>query len=205
MSESFIQQQLREDERLLAVVRRSPLVHSVSWTIAVVSIIAGFFFMFPLLHKGNWGLLTFLAILIFGVVLMVRTSMINRMNVLILTSSRIIDVDQQGMFKRVISECQYDGIQDISIHITGFFGTIFRIGSLHLHTTGGRADLAVQGIKRPERVQTMIQKIRSATQKESQKLSAQDLVKMIETIKATDDQRLRELRDGAIKQKDGEN
>lgn len=186
MMENYLKNQLHDDEKIVAVVRRSPLAHLAGWFFSVVLIIADFFFLVPLLQRGRWGLFAFLAIMVIGLFLLIRTFIMNRMNVLLITSSRVIDIDQRGMLHRVVSECMYQNIQEMTFDIKGFLGTIFHVGTLRIHTAGNRADIAAEGIKHPQRIQELIGKIqRKISESESSdSLSAEELVALLEKIKS---------------------
>lgn len=195
MSQSYLERQLRDGEELLTVVRRSPIAHLWGWILGICSIIAGFFLLYPLIYQGMWGRIGLTVLLIFGAVILTRTIILNRMNVFVLTSERVIDIDQQGMFSRVVSECLYQNIQEMSFRVTGVLGTLFHVGTLMVHTSGDRADLHISGIKDPQRVQELISKIQKHAATEGSKdLTATELVNMIEKIRSHVDLPLKETK-----------
>jgi len=185
MSQTYLERQLRDGEELLTVVRRSPVAHLLGWIIGTLLIIAGFFFLYPLIHQGVWGRIVFAFLLIVGVIVLVRTIILHRMNVFVLTSERVIDIDQQGMFSRVVSECLYQNIQEMSFSVTGVLGTLAHVGTLMVHTAGDRADLHISGIKDPQRVQELISKVQKhAATQGSKDMSAAELVQIIDKIRS---------------------
>jgi len=94
MSQSYLERQLRDGEELLTIVRRSPIAHIWGWVSGTFSIIAGFFFLYPLIHQGLWGRIGLLLLLLGGTFILVRTIILNRMNIFVLTSERVVDIDQ---------------------------------------------------------------------------------------------------------------
>ncbi|MBC7471757.1 MAG: PH domain-containing protein [candidate division SR1 bacterium] len=54
----------------------------------------------------------------------------------IVTSERIIDIDQRGLFLREVSELPIDNIEDVSYNQNGFWGTIFNYGDVIVQTAG---------------------------------------------------------------------
>lgn len=54
----------------------------------------------------------------------------------IITSERIIDIDQKGLFLREASELPIDNIEDVSYNQNGFWGTIFNYGDVIVQTAG---------------------------------------------------------------------
>lgn len=58
------------------------------------------------------------------------------LDVWIVTNHRIIDVEQIGMFKRKVSEFHLFRVQDITVEIPGFMGTLLKYGNLRVQTAG---------------------------------------------------------------------
>ncbi|MBI2609767.1 PH domain-containing protein [Candidatus Giovannonibacteria bacterium] len=56
------------------------------------------------------------------------------LDVLIITSLRIINVDQDGLFRREFAEFKLDKVQDVSIEIPGFVATFFGYGDVIIQT-----------------------------------------------------------------------
>ena len=54
----------------------------------------------------------------------------------IITSERIIDVDQTGLLKREVNSVPLQNIQDITTKQNGFLATIFNFGNIALETSG---------------------------------------------------------------------
>lgn len=88
-----------------------------------------------------------------GCWIFVRTLFLWYHNVFVITSERIIDIDQRGFFERVVSQSSWEKIQDVSIHIHGPSQTFFRYGDVNIKTAFGSVDLCVPSIFRPGKVQ----------------------------------------------------
>ncbi len=151
---------LRPDERVIRVVRKDPLVFLGPFAFGALFIIALFFFFYPLIRLRTVGMVIFLIALVFGVALIVRAVMLYSLNALVITNERIVDVDQQGFFRRTVSEIEYDKIEDMTIQIRGMFGTLFHYGTLVLQTGAPTVTIELSGIKYPERVQELIRELR---------------------------------------------
>jgi uncharacterized membrane protein YdbT with pleckstrin-like domain len=54
----------------------------------------------------------------------------------IVTSERIIDIDQKGLFLREVNELPIDNIEDVTYKQNGFWGTIFNFGDVIVQTAG---------------------------------------------------------------------
>lgn len=58
------------------------------------------------------------------------------LDVWIVTTKRIIDIEQKGLFNRVISEQTIDKVQDVAATQKGVFPTFFNYGTIQIQTAG---------------------------------------------------------------------
>ncbi|MFC1598469.1 PH domain-containing protein [Patescibacteria group bacterium] len=58
------------------------------------------------------------------------------LDVWIVTNKRIINIEQKGLFNRVIAEHELDKIQDVTGEQKGVFATIFSFGDVSVQTAG---------------------------------------------------------------------
>jgi uncharacterized membrane protein YdbT with pleckstrin-like domain len=56
----------------------------------------------------------------------------------IVTNRRIVDIEQNGLFKRKISELSIDQVEDVSATVYGFFPTLLHFGDVDIQTAGSR-------------------------------------------------------------------
>lgn len=56
----------------------------------------------------------------------------------IVTTKRVIDIEQIGLFSRTVSEVPLDKIQDVTIEIRGVVETFLKFGKLRIQTAGER-------------------------------------------------------------------
>jgi uncharacterized membrane protein YdbT with pleckstrin-like domain len=73
----------------------------------------------------------------------------------VLTSKRVIDIEQGGFFNRESSVFLLTHIQDITVVTPGFFATIFGYGTLIIQTAGER-QFEVPYINRPHNAKRLI-------------------------------------------------
>lgn len=78
------------------------------------------------------------------------------LDVWIITSKRIFDIDQKGFFNREISTCRLEQLQDVSITVDGIAATFFKYGTIHIHTAGESHDFAIRDAARPLDVKNVI-------------------------------------------------
>ncbi len=56
------------------------------------------------------------------------------LDVLIITTRRIININQEGVFRREVAEFRLDNVQDIKIEVPNFFATMMHYGNLTVET-----------------------------------------------------------------------
>lgn len=56
----------------------------------------------------------------------------------VITTERIIDVEQQGLFRREISEIPLRHVQDVTLEIKGVVETFLKFGTIRIQTAGER-------------------------------------------------------------------
>jgi len=147
---------LKDDEKVMRVVRNYGIVYAPSVVISFLLVATAFFFMLPLFKAGWWGLAVFAVLNLVGLVIALRTAMVWHWNAFIVTSSRVIDIDQRGFFSRTVSEADYDKIQDVSYSIKGMLGTLLKFGTVELQTAGSSTNLELQNVLEPKELHHLI-------------------------------------------------
>lgn len=151
--------QLKEQERIVTIVRRYGLTYFWHGFLVAVILSVSFFFMFWLFAHGWWGQMLFVLGVFVGLFILFRTLFLWRSNQLIITTHRVVDIDQNGFFDKTISEVPYDKIEDVFGRIKGVFGTIFRYGELNIQTGAGKVQIALNKIKQPVFLQQQINEL----------------------------------------------
>lgn len=75
------------------------------------------------------------------------------------TTHRIINREQNGLFHRVVSEIDLKRVQDVTAEQKGFFPTIFHYGNVYIQSAGAKERFIFEQIPRPYKVAKMIQKL----------------------------------------------
>lgn len=83
-------------------------------------------------------------------------------SVLLITNQRLINVQQNGVWIRKITETEIDKIQDVSSETKGLFKIMLKFGDLVIRTAGATAgtEIQVKNIPNPYEVQQRIAKMR---------------------------------------------
>ena len=74
----------------------------------------------------------------------------------IVTNERIINIEQRGLFSRVVSEMRLNQVQDISSHTHGFLETFLTYGDVTIQTAGEKLQFHFKNIDNPDDVKIAI-------------------------------------------------
>lgn len=77
-------------------------------------------------------------------------------DVWIVTSERIINIEQKGLFVRHVSELDYKKIQDLTVEIEGFLPTVLNYGDLFIQTAGEQNRFVFRQIPDPHRIKSEV-------------------------------------------------
>jgi uncharacterized membrane protein YdbT with pleckstrin-like domain len=91
------------------------------------------------------------------------------LDVWVITSERIIAIDQHGLFKRSVASFRLDRLQNLDVDINGFIATMFDFGTLRVETAGHdeEKDFVIRGIGKPRDVKSAILEAAESRQKAS--------------------------------------
>ena len=79
----------------------------------------------------------------------------------IVTSKRIIDVEQFGLFSRSVSECQLERVQDVTAEVKGFLPTLLKYGDVTIQTAAEQERFVMRNIPNPYEIKDIIVKAHS--------------------------------------------
>lgn len=78
------------------------------------------------------------------------------LNVYIITSRRIVDIDQVSLLKRTVSELHLSRIEDVTAEISGVFGTFLDYGNVYVQTAGETERFEFEKVPDPARIEKII-------------------------------------------------
>lgn len=109
------------------------------------------------------GLIILLSVYYLGAWLMYFHSFIDyRLDSWILTDQRIVNVEQQGLFDRVISELSIAKVQDVTSEVHGHLQTFLDFGNVYVQTAGEQQRFIFQHVPHPEEVARLVVKVNDA-------------------------------------------
>jgi hypothetical protein len=153
---------LNSDEHFVRSVRPHEITYTLRFLVSLLFIALSFFLLFWFFSKGMFGYIGFAFLLGFGLLMLFQTWYIRRHRAWHITSNRLIDVDQQGFFKRVVSDLSHDQIEDVAGDIRGFAGTVLGYGTVEVRSSAGTVILLLERVKKPTQLQQQIHAVRRA-------------------------------------------
>ena len=71
------------------------------------------------------------------------------LDVWIVTNERIINIEQNGLFERTLSEQKLFRVQDVTSQLSGFFAEIFDYGDVYIQTAGEKERFIFENVHNP--------------------------------------------------------
>ncbi len=147
---------LKENEEIIEIFRTYGLFIVLPVTIGLILALAPWFFFVRLYDFGTAGIIVFILSQTAGWLLIIKTLYIWRRNLLVVTTLRIIDVNQKSIFNRTISEVGYDMMQNVTYEVDGVLATILNYGNLIFETIGSDTAYVFKRVKNPVRIQNVV-------------------------------------------------
>ncbi len=77
-------------------------------------------------------------------------------DLLIVTDRRLLDIDQNSLFSRNISELALEQVEDVSSPTSGILQTLFDFGDVVVQTAGAKEKFTFKGVYRPRQITEII-------------------------------------------------
>jgi hypothetical protein len=164
-----------KDERILLILRRHWFTYAIFWFVTTLLIIPLIiFFSYAINNQdfmtqlvGNVAILTCSIYVLFLFALLINGFIDFYLDVYIITDRRIVDIVQNGLFKREISELNLRMIQDVSAHVDGIFPTLLHYGNINVQTAAETPNFAFKNIPHPYEISKKILDLHEAYTKRS--------------------------------------
>jgi len=165
----------REDENVIAVIHRHwfNLLQHFFMIFLMVLLLVGSYgtlpALFPILNARAYNtLFTFLeslfAMLIW--IIFFITWIDYYFDVWIITSKRIVNIEQKGLFSRDISELNFDKIQDITTEVTGMIPTFMNYGDVQIQTAAEQEKFLFRKIPNPYEVKDLLMNLQKGQRRD---------------------------------------
>ncbi|KKQ52097.1 MAG: hypothetical protein US70_C0011G0049 [Parcubacteria group bacterium GW2011_GWD2_38_11] len=114
---------------------------------------------FPEMFRGQYKALTAFMENFFILALWIYSFLIwvdYYFDIWIITTERIINIEQKGMFTRSVSELRFAKIQDITTEVVGFLPTVINYGDVRVQTAGEESEFVFRTVSDPYGVKNII-------------------------------------------------
>lgn len=177
----------KKGEEVLLVVRRHwfDILKQFLAIFSMVVFLTGSFFFFPWLFpyiqledEANGKLLFVFAENIFAMLIWILSFLIwidYYFDIWIVTSLRVINVEQRGLFSRNVSELELERIQDVTTEVRGVISTFLNYGDVFIQTAGERERFRFHNVPDPYHIKDLIMKL----QEKQEKADANELGEII--------------------------
>lgn len=160
-----------EGEKIIKVLRRHPLVMLpliLGNTLAVFAplVIFSFFELqnfidyrlesFIMDFVSDWGMFAYAIWLLWLWTFLFIEWTDYYLDFWVITDKRIIDVEQNGFFRREVTSFRYEQIQDITVETRGLVETFFKFGDLQVQTAGHERKMIIKDASYPEDARSLI-------------------------------------------------
>lgn len=154
--DDYFSKHLKEGEEPIRVVRRYGLTVVPALVVSGLAVLVDFFLLAWWIQWRGWGLVGFGIVMVIALAWGARAIYVWSRNVLILTSHRIIDIDQHGWWHRTVAEAPYQKIQDVRYTTRGIWETMFHFGTVIIQTAGNTTNLELTRVHDPMHLQQQI-------------------------------------------------
>lgn len=157
MSENYTFRGQREDEEVILLFKQNAWVFA---KMGLYILLAANLLVFAFILLGAGGIFSYLLLIfVLGAGFLVGLKWYLWANsIYLLTNQRIIEMNQESLFHRVISEIDLDLVQDISSEVKGPIQVFLNFGTIHIKTGTTEAGLDLKNISDPYDVEQEIMK-----------------------------------------------
>lgn len=132
---------INPDEDIIMVIREDVVIPILRGIISFFVIFLLLLLRIFILGYSSAGILSLYDATMFGIIAIMITYYVLMfhnyyLSVQIVTTERVIDIDQKGLFNREENTMPLTNIEDISFKMAGFWGTIFNFGNVIIQTAG---------------------------------------------------------------------
>lgn len=78
------------------------------------------------------------------------------LDVWILTTKRIVNIEQNGLFGRIVAELELTQVQDVTSEVNGFLPSMFQYGFVYIQTAGEKMRFVFEQIPHPHHVRKTV-------------------------------------------------
>ncbi len=145
-----------EDEELLFVFRKHPIVMRKGLLIGLIALLLG---TVPSLIKPEYSYLFggLLIGMVIGLLFFIPSYISWYFSIYIVTDQRLLQITQKGLWTRSVVDIGLNQVQMVNYEVAGFNQTVLGFGTIMMQTFVG--DLVIHEVHHPEKIQQKILKV----------------------------------------------
>lgn len=74
----------------------------------------------------------------------------------VVTTRRVVDIEQSGLFDRTVAEQLLNKVQDVTQEVKGFWPTMLHYGNVYIQTAGEKERFVFEDVPNPDKVVNII-------------------------------------------------
>lgn len=78
------------------------------------------------------------------------------LNLYIVSEERVVDIDQLGLLKQVVSELNIETVEDVTSETIGLFGSLLNYGTVYIQTAGASERFEFENVPNPAEVANVV-------------------------------------------------
>ena len=90
-------------------------------------------------------------------------------DVWIVTSERIVNIEQKGLFSRDVSELKLENVQDITVEVLGIIPTFLNYGDLYIQTAGELERFIFKHVPNPYAIKDLVMNLQKKYEADEKK------------------------------------
>ena len=160
---------LRANEAVVDIIRPSAANYFWHYLLALIILFANAFFAFWLARQGWYGVFVLSAGAVAAVALLLDARGRTRKNYWVLTTERLVDIEQSGLFERAITAIGLNEARDMRVRKKGIGAFLFGLGDLVIDTRGENYALVLKGVRDAQIVIDRISELAEGAGKEKER------------------------------------
>jgi uncharacterized membrane protein YdbT with pleckstrin-like domain len=84
----------------------------------------------------------------------------------VITSEKIINIEQKGLFMRSLSELKFEKIQDVTVEVKGLLPTILNYGDVFIQTAGEKERFIFRQVPDPYKIKDLVMSLQKVQKRE---------------------------------------
>ena len=175
-----------DNENIIKIVHRNwfDIFQQFLIVFVMIFVIIGGFFLLPLFfpnltqEKDSYNLFIFIenTIMLFLWIYSFFIWIDYYFDIWVITSERIINIEQKGLFIRSVSELKFERIQDVTVEVGGIIPTVLNYGDVFVQTAAETERFVFRHISNPYAIKDLIMGL----QKKQEAEETNELGEMIE-------------------------